>query len=296
MQAALAALLLLQAVGGRARWATSPCAAPSFVAAPHAHLSKVFAPARRRPALPFRSARRARTYGLQHLGGVSRDDNLRRADHVTGARNCDAPLRRRAEACPRRRLIRRRRPATDAAAGAVCVRTTSPASRGPAKLRRSPATAAARPQHASRQCKTAESLFISFIYPPPYTSATDPALRAGFLAQTSRARPRPQRPLPSSRSRRTPQENYLLLPVAPEPAAEVRDRIGRDPERLELVVEAAEQLSRVVEPRFDDAPPAVARVGREQGRLADHRRRRRLALAPRPLRRRRFNGQSIDLC
>ena len=167
MQAAIAALLLLQAVGGgRARWATSSRAAPSFVVAPHAHLSEDLAPARRRPALPFRSARRARTYGLQHLRGVSRDDNLRRADHVTGARNCDAPLRRRAEVRPRRRLIRRRRPATDAAAGAVCVRTTSPASRGPTKLRRSPATAAARPQHASRQSRTAESLFISFIYPP----------------------------------------------------------------------------------------------------------------------------------
>ena len=174
MRAALAALLLLQAVGGRARWATSPRAAPSFVVAPHAHLSKELAPARRRPALPFRSARRAGTYGLQHLRGVSRDDDRRRAGHVAEATNCDAPLRRRAEACPRRRLIRRRRPATDAAAGAVCVRTTSPASRGPAKLRRSPATAAARPQHASRQGRTAESLFISFIYPPPpYTTATD---------------------------------------------------------------------------------------------------------------------------
>ena len=62
--------------------------------------------------------------------------------------------------------------------------------------------------------------------------------------------------------------NYLLVPVAPEPAAEARERIGRDPERLELVVEAAEQLSRVVEPRFDDARPAVARADREQGRLA----------------------------
>ena len=165
MQAALAALLLLQAVGGRARWATSPRAAPSFVAAPHAHLSKDFAPARRRSSLPPRSARRAGTYGLRHLRGVSRDDR-RRADHVTEATNCDAPLRRRAEVRPRRRLIRRRRPATDAAAGAVCVRTTSPASRGPAKLRGSPATAAARPQHASRQGRTAESLFISFIYPP----------------------------------------------------------------------------------------------------------------------------------
>ena len=175
MHAALAALLLLQAVGGRARWATSSSrAAPSFVAAPHAHLSKDLAPARRRPALPFRSARRAGTYGLQHLRGVPRDDDRRRAGHVAEATNCDAPLRRRAEACPRRRLIRRRRPATDAAAGAVCVRTTSPASRGPAKLRRSPATAAARPQHASRQGRTAESLFISFIYPPPpYTTATD---------------------------------------------------------------------------------------------------------------------------
>ena len=158
MQAALAALLLLHAVGGRARWATSSRAAPSFVVAP-------LAPARRRPALPFRSARRAGPYGLQHLRGVSRDDDRRRADHVIEATNCDAPLRRRAEACPRR-LIRRRRPATDAAAGAVCVRTTSPASRGPAKLRRSPAIAAARPQHASRQGRTAESLFISFIYPP----------------------------------------------------------------------------------------------------------------------------------
>ena len=165
MQSALAALLLLQAVGGYARWA-SPRAAPSFVVAPRAHLSKDLAPARQRPALPFRSARRARTYGLQHLRGVSRDDNLRRADHVTEATNCDAPLRRRAEVRPRRRLIRRRRPATDAAAGVVCVRTTSPASRGPTKLRGSPATAAARPQHASRQGRTAESLFISFIYPP----------------------------------------------------------------------------------------------------------------------------------
>jgi hypothetical protein len=169
MRAALAALLLLQAVGGRARWATSSSrAAPSFVAAPHAHLSIDLAPARRRPALPFCSARRAGTYGLQHLRGVSRDDNLRPADHVTEATNCDAPLRRRAEVRPRRRLIRRRRPATDAAAGAVCVRTTSPASRRPTKLRRSPAAAAARPQHASRQSRTAESLFlfISF-YPPP---------------------------------------------------------------------------------------------------------------------------------
>ena len=175
MHAALAALLLLQAVGGRARWATSSSrAAPSFVAAPHAHLSKDLAPARRRPALPVRSARRAGTCGLQHLRGVSGGDDLRRAAHVTEATSCDAPLRRRAEVRPRRRLIRRRRPATDAAAGAVCVRTTSPASRGPAKLRRSPATAAARPQHASRQGRTAESLFISFIYPPPpYTTATD---------------------------------------------------------------------------------------------------------------------------
>ena len=166
MMKALAALLLLQAVGGRARWATSSRAAPSFVVAPHAHLSKELAPARRRPALPFRSARRAGTCGLRHLRGVSGGDDLRRADHVTEATNCDAPLRRRAEACPRRRLIRRRRPATDAAAGAVCVRTTSPASHGPTKLRRSPATAAARPQHASRQGRAAESLFISFIYPP----------------------------------------------------------------------------------------------------------------------------------
>ena len=166
MQAAIAALLLLQAVGGRARWATSPRAAPSFVAAPHAHLSKDFAPARRRSSLPPRSARRAGTYGLRHLRGVSRDDDRRRADHFIEATNCDAPLRRRAEVRPRRRLIRRRRPATDAAAGAVCVRTTSPASRRPTKLRRSPAAAAARPQHASRQSRTAESLFISFIYPP----------------------------------------------------------------------------------------------------------------------------------
>ena len=179
MMKALAALLLLQAVGGRAPWATSPRAAPSSVAAPHAHLSRVFAPARRRPALPFRSARRARTYGLQHLRGVSRDDNLRRADHVTEATNCDAPLRRRAEVRPRRRLIRRRRPATDAAAGAVCVRTTSPASRGPTKLRRSPAAAAARPQHASRQSRTAESLFYSFHFTPPYTSRlTQPSAQA----------------------------------------------------------------------------------------------------------------------
>ena len=171
MRAALAALLLLHAVGGRARWTTSSRAAPSFVVAPHAHLSEDLAPARRRPALPLRSARRARTYGLQHLQGVSRDDDLRRADHVIEATNCNAPLRRRAEVRPRRRLIRRRRPATDAAAGAVCVRTTSPASRGPAKLRLSPAAAAARPQHASRQSRTAESLFfIHFILPPPYTS------------------------------------------------------------------------------------------------------------------------------
>ena len=167
---ALAALLLLQAVGGRARWATSPRAAPSFVAAPHAHLSKDL-PAQRRSSLPPRSARRARTYGLRQLRGVSGGDDLRRADHITEATNCDAPLRRRAEVRPRRRLIRRRRPATDAAAGAVCVRTTSPASHGPTKLRRSPATAAARPQHASRQSRTAESLFfIHFILPPPYTS------------------------------------------------------------------------------------------------------------------------------
>ena len=166
---ALAALLLLQAVGGRAPWATSPRAAPSFVAAPHAHLSKYLAPARRRPALPVRSARRAGTCGLQHLRGVSGGDDLRRAAHVTEATSCDAPLRRRAEVRPRRRLIRRRRPATDAAAGAVCVRTTSPASRGPTKLRRSPATAAARPQHASRQSRAAESLFYSFHFTPPPT-------------------------------------------------------------------------------------------------------------------------------
>ena len=172
MQAALAAVLLLQAVGGRARWATSSRAAPSCVAAPHAHLSRVFAPARRRPALPFRSARRARTYGLQHLRGVSRD-NLRRADHVTEAMNCDAPLRRRAEVRPRHRLIRRRRPAQGAAPGAVCVRTTSPASRGPAKLRGSPAVAAARPQHASRQGRTAESLFYSFHFTPPPPTPRD---------------------------------------------------------------------------------------------------------------------------
>ena len=289
MRAALAALLLLQAVGGRAR---SPRAAPSFVAAPHAHLSKDFAPARRRSSLPPRSARRARTYGLQHLRGVSRDDNLRRADHVTEATNCDAPLRRRAEVRPRRRLIRRRRPATDAAAGAVCVRTTSPASRGPTKLRRSPAAAAARSQHASRQSRTAESLFYSFHFTSPLHLATDPALRAGFLAQTSRARPRPQRRLPSSR--RAPRETTLL--EAPEPAAEARDRVGRDPERREVVVAEAEQRSRVVEPSGDDARPAGVRHGaggREHGHLADERR---LALAPRPLRRRRFDGQSIDLC
>ena len=164
MQAALAALLLLHAVGGRARWTTSSRAAPSFVVAP-------LAPARRRSSLPPRSARRAGTYGLRHLRGVSGGDDLRRADHVAEATNCDAALRRRAEVRPRRRLIRRRRPATDAAAGAVCVRTTSPASRGPAKLRLSPAAAAARPQHASRQSRTAESLFfIHFILPPPYTS------------------------------------------------------------------------------------------------------------------------------
>ena len=169
MQAALAALLLLQAVGGgRAPWATSSRAAPSFVAAPHAHLRKDLAPARRGPALTVRSARRAGTYGLQLLRGVSRDDDRRRADHVIEATNCDTPLRRRAEVHPRRRLIRRRRPATDAAAGAVCVRTTSPASRGHAKLRRSPAAAAVRPQHASRQSRTAESLFIHFILPPPF--------------------------------------------------------------------------------------------------------------------------------
>ena len=179
MQAALAALLLLHAVGGRARWATSSRAAPSFVVAPHAHLSKDLAPARRRPALPFRSARRARTYGLQHLRGVSRDDNLRRADHVTEATNCDAPLRRRAEVRPRRRLIRRRRPAQGAAPGAVCVRTTSPASRGPARLRGSPAAAAARPQHASRQSRTAESLFLFISFYPPYTSRlTQPSAQA----------------------------------------------------------------------------------------------------------------------
>ena len=176
---ALAALLLLQAVGGRAPWATSPRATPSSVAAPHAHLSSDFAPARRRSSLPPRSARRAGTYGLRHLRGVSRDDNLRRADHVTEATNCDAPLRRRAEVRPRRRLIRRRRPATDAAAGAVCVRTTSPASRGPTKLRRSPAAAAARSQHASRQSRTAESLFYSFHFTPPYTSRlTQPSAQA----------------------------------------------------------------------------------------------------------------------
>ena len=166
MRAALAAVLLLQAVGGRARWATSPRAAPSFVAAPHAHLSKDFAPARRRSSLPPRSARRTVTSGLQHLRGVSRDDDLRRADNVIEATNCDAPLRRRAEVRPRRRLIRRRRPATDAAAGAVCVRTTSPASHGPAKLRRSPAAAAARPQHASNQSRTAESLLFLLFTPP----------------------------------------------------------------------------------------------------------------------------------
>ena len=168
MHAALAALLLLQAVGGRAPWATSPRATPSSVAAPHAHLSSDFAPARRRSSLPPRSARRAGTYGLRHLRGVSKDDR-RRADHVTEATNCDAPLRRRAEVRPRRRLIRRRRPATDAAAGAVCVRTTSPASRGHAKLRRSPVVAAARPQHASSQSRTAESLFYSFHFTSPPT-------------------------------------------------------------------------------------------------------------------------------
>ena len=166
MQAALAAVLLLQAVGGRARWATSSRAAPSFVAAPHAHLRKDLAPARRGPALTVRSARRAGTYGLQLLRGVSRDDDRRRADHVIEATNCDTPLRRRAEVHPRRRLIRRRRPATDAAAGAVCVRTTSPASRGPTKLRGSPAAAAARPQHASNQSRTAESLLFFFYLPP----------------------------------------------------------------------------------------------------------------------------------
>ena len=165
MQAALAAVLLLQAVGGRARWATSSRAAPSFVAAPHAHLRKDLAPARRRPALTVRSARRAGTYGLQLLRGVSKDDR-RRADHVIEATNCDTPLRRRAEVRPRRRLIRRRRPATDAAAGVVCVRTTSPASRGPTKLRGSPAAAAARPQHASNQSRTAESLLFLLFTPP----------------------------------------------------------------------------------------------------------------------------------
>ena len=55
MQAALAALLLLQAVGGRAR---SPRAAPSFVAAPHAHLSKDFF-YRRNDGRPCRPARLA---------------------------------------------------------------------------------------------------------------------------------------------------------------------------------------------------------------------------------------------
>ena len=175
MRAALAALLLLQAVGGRAR---SPRAAPSFVAAPHAHLSKdFFLPAQRRSSLPPRSARRARTYGLQHLRGVSGGDNLRRADHVTEATNCDAPLRRRAEVRPRR-LIRRRRPAQGAAPGAVCVRTTSPASRGPAKLRGSPAAAAARPQHASSQSRTAESLFYSFHFTPPPPRLTQPSAQA----------------------------------------------------------------------------------------------------------------------
>ena len=166
MRAALAAVLLLQAVGGRARWATSSRAAPSFVVAPHAHLSEDLAPARRRPALPLRSARRAGTYGLRHLRGVPRDDDRRRAGHVTEATNCDAPLRRRVEVRPRRRLIRRRRPATDAAAGAVCVRTTSPDSRGPTKLRRSPVAAAARPQHASNQSRTAESLLFLLFTPP----------------------------------------------------------------------------------------------------------------------------------
>ena len=178
MQAALAALLLLQAVGGRARWATSSRAAPSFVVAPHAHLSEDLAPDRRWPALSFRSARRAGTYGLQLLRGVSRDDDRRRADHVIEATNCDTPLRRRAEVHPRRRLIRRRRPATDAAAGAVCVRTTSPASRGPTKLRGSPATAAARPQHASNQSRTAESLFYSFHFTPPPPRLTQPSAQA----------------------------------------------------------------------------------------------------------------------
>ena len=186
MRAALAALLLLQAVGGRAR---SPRAAPSFVAAPHAHLSKDLAPARRRPALPFCSARRAGTYGLQHLRGVSRDDNLRRADHVTEATNCDAPLRRRAEVRPRRRLIRRRRPAQGAAPGAVCVRTTSPASRGPAKLRGSPAAAAARPQHASNQSRTAESLLFFFYLPPLPTPPrlTQPSAQASSPKRRERA-------------------------------------------------------------------------------------------------------------
>ena len=189
MQAALAALLLLQAVGGRARWATSPRAAPSFVAAPHAHLSKDLAPARRRPALPFRSARRAGTYGLQLLRGVSRDDDRRRADHVIEATNCDAPLRRRAEVRPRRRLIRRRKPATDAAAGAVCVRTTSPASRGPTKLRGSPAAAAARPQHASNQSRTAESLLFFFYLPPLPTPPrlTQPSAQASSPKRRERA-------------------------------------------------------------------------------------------------------------
>ena len=210
MQAALAAVLLLQAVGGRARWATSPRAAPSFVAAPHAHLSKDFARARRRPALPPRSARRAGTCGRQHLRGVSGGDDLRRADHITEATNCDAPLRRRAEVRPRRRLIRRRRPATDAATGAVCVRTTSPASHGPTELRRSPTAAAARPQDASRQSRTAESLFIAFIYPPlptpprltqPSAQASQPERREHAHVATDHSQAPEGPPLPTGTPR-----------------------------------------------------------------------------------------------
>ena len=186
---ALAALLLLQAVGRRARWATSSRAAPSFVAAPDAHLRKDLAPARRGPALTVRSARRAGTYGLQLLRGVSRDDDRRRADRAIEATNCDTPLRRRAEVHPRRRLIRRRRPATDAAAGAVCVRTTSPASRGPTKLRGSPAAAAARPQHASNQSRTAESLLFFFYLPPLPTPPrlTQPSAQASSPKRRERA-------------------------------------------------------------------------------------------------------------
>ena len=149
-------------VAGRrpdARWATSPRAAPSFVAAPRAHLSKDFS-ARRRPALPPAHTATDPLGGRQHLRGVSGGDDLRRADHITEATNCDAPLRRRAEV---RCSNQARRPATDALQAQFACVTTSPASHGPTKLRRSPTAAAARPQDASRQSK---SLFIAFYLPP----------------------------------------------------------------------------------------------------------------------------------